>query len=337
MLLTGTVVYPQGRRTSTQRPTPTKPPVAPTQPPKRVAVKETAAEKIVLEGVCKTPNPLEWMDAWMTNISMSSRSESTLFRMPDVLLRAELLFHILSAGSLKAFYEAKAYKTDIFPQTYEKNEAGLKELMAKIEDFKKERGSVSSWDRRALYPVVKAYFVDRAVFIRGLPPSSMRANFLAAYKENEKLIEEMAKSIPEEGLSPYTDKETPLLRTMTAYVIDYAIFVRDSYQVAAGTNLTAAFEKLKPNIETLAAKQWKSEELSGDEKDALREILEASSADVANLLRAASRSPTRGSFGEVFGKHSDDIENLASRNFEKRSFSASAPALCTVLRAYRGM
>lgn len=207
--------------------------------------------------------------------------------------------------------------------------------MAKIDDFKKGSGSVSGWDRRALYPVVKAYFIDRAIFIRGLPPSSMRGNFAAAYKENEKLLAELANSKPDEGLSSYTDKESPLLRTMTAYAIDFAIFVRDTSQVAADTNLTAALDKHKTKIETFAARQWNSEEPNGEEKDALREIVEASSADVANLMREASKKPRSGSFGEVYAKNSDDIENLAGRRFEKRSFAANSPALCTVLSAYR--
>lgn len=319
-LLFGTRVHPQRRKQPPQKP---------------VAKKETIAEKIVLEGICRSPSPSAWETAANINIANSLRSEPTLVRLPDVLVRLELLFHILSAADLKYLYETRSYKTEIFPNTYKKNEAGLKTLLAKVEDYKKERGSVSSSDRYALYPVIKAYFIDASLTIQEIPKSSMRGNFAEAYKENEKAIAELAKSRPEEGLNPYADKETPLVKVMIAYLIDFAILVRDAYQSTSSGNLAIAYEKNRAKIGSLAAKNWKSDQLGGEERDALRNVLEASAIDVASLLREAYKTSNKGSFGEIYAKNATAVESLSSKNLEKDSPSAF-PALCQVLTAYQG-
>ena len=337
-LFLGTRVHPQRRKQPPPKPTTGKTTPAPTEPKKPAARKETAAEKIVLEGVCRSPSPSAWETAANINIPSSSRGESTLFRMPDVLLRAELLFHILSAADIKYLYETKSYKTELFPTAYQKNEAGLKTLMAKVEDYKKGRGSVSSSDRYALYPVIKAYFIDAALTIQEMPKSSMKGSFAEAYRENEKAIVELANSKPEEGLSSYSDKETPLLRVMTAYLLDFAIFVRDSSQSSSSGELAIAYDKNKTKIGDLAARNWKSD-LNGGERDSLTNVIEASAVDVAGLLREAYKTSNKGSFGDTYAKNATTIESLASKSFEKdgpTAFANATPALCQVLTAYQG-
>lgn len=338
VLLFGDRVHTQRRRQPPQKSTGSKTATVPSGPqkPKR---NETIAEKLVLEGICKSPSPSVWITASNIDIPSSSRSESTLFRMPDVILRAELLFHILSASSLKHLYETRSYKTDIFPDAYKQHEAGLKNLLAKVEAFKNERGSVSSTDRNALYPVIKAYFIDAAITVQEMPKQSMPRNFADAYRENEKAIAALASSKPEEGLNPYADKETPLVKVMTAYLIDFAVFVRDSYQSTSSGNVVIAYEQNKAKIGVLAAKNWKSDQLSGEERDALSALLSAGSVDVANLLRGAYKASNKGVFAETYGKDAADIESLANRSWEKDSvleFAGAAPALCRVLTAYGG-
>ncbi|MFS8085733.1 MAG: hypothetical protein ACMG6H_08900 [Acidobacteriota bacterium] len=343
MLLSGTLVYPQRRKPSTQKSTGGKTTPAPTEPQKSVARKETVAEKIVAEGICKSPSPYRWQAAIDINIASSHRSEPYMVTFPEVLNRGILLIHFLKAADIKFLYETKSYKTDVFPDTYKKNEAGIKDLLAKREGALKENSGarVSSSDRQALYPVIKAYLIDVAITIQEIPKASMRGNFAEAYKQNEQTIVELAKSSPSEGLSSYSDdKETQILDVMTAYLIDFAAFIRDSHQSTGSSNLTAAYEKNKAKIENLAAAtNWKGRGLTGEERDALRSVLEAGSIDVANLLRGSHQASNKGTFEASYEKNATDLESLAGKNWEKDSsseFANAAPALCQVLTAYKG-
>jgi len=343
VLFLETNVYSQRSKRPTQKPTGTKTTTAPTQARKPVTRKETLAEKIVLEGICKSPSPSVWIAALDLNVASSHRSEPYLVRFPDVLNRAILLIHVLKAADVKYLYETKSYKTEVFPTTYKQHETGLEYLMAKAKDALRENSgaTVSSSDRSALYPVIKAYFIDAAITIQDFPKASMRGNFAAAYKENERAIDELAKGNPSEGLSSFSDaKESSLIKVMTAYLFDFAGFVQASDQSSNSGNLAVAYEKNKAKIEALAtATNWESRGIAGGERDALRNVLEASAIDVASLLREAYKTSNKGSFGEVYAKNATAIEGLSSKNWEKDSsseFANSAPALCQVLTAYRG-
>lgn len=336
-------VHSQRKRQPPQKSAGGKPTSAPTQARKPATRKETLAEKIVLEGTCKSPSPSVWINAYDINIASSHRSDPYLVRFPDVLNRAILLIHVLKAADLKYLYETKSYKTEVFPTTYKEHESGLEYLMAKGKDALRENSgaTVSSSDRSAMYPVIKAYFIDVAITIQELPKASMRGNFAAAYKENERAIEELAKGNPSEGLSSFSDaKESSLIKVMIAYLFDFAGFVQASYQSSNSGNLAVAYEKNKAKIEALAAAtNWESRGIDGEERAALRRILEASAVDAASLLREAYKTSNKGSFGEVYAKNATAIESLASKNWEKDSssdFANAAPALCQVLTAYQG-
>jgi hypothetical protein len=229
----------------------------PTRPRTPATRKATVAEKIFQEGICKFPSPYVWIKAYnVNNIPLTSRSDSTFVRMPDAILRVDLFLHIFAAAKVKDLYETKSYGTEVFPTAYKEHETELNRLMLKYDDVVKEKSgmAVSDSDRRALYPVIKAYIIDSAIAVQQLPKDSMRGNFAAAYKENEAAIDALAKSNPSEGLSEYSDeKEKPLFEIMAAYLFDFAGFVQASHPSDSSGNLAVAYEKDKAKIEGLAA------------------------------------------------------------------------------------
>ncbi len=310
-------------------------------PPRPVVTrKATAAEKIFREGICKSPSSLAWINAYnVDNIPISSRSDSTFVRLPDALLRAQLLLHIFAAAKVKELYDAKSYKTEVFPTAYKEHKAGLSQLFLKYEDAVKSGSgaTVSGSDRRALYPVIKAYLIDTALTIQEIPKASMRGSFAAVYGENEQAIGELAKSKPSEGLSEYSDaKEKPVFEAMTAYLIDFAGFVQATHPSGVGSKLAAAYQENQGKIEALAtAPNLKAREMEGEELNALRSILEASALDVAVLLSEAHKTSNKTAFKEAYARNAAAIETLLSEGWKDPTRSTNAArALCEVLPAY---
>jgi hypothetical protein len=197
-----------------------------------------------------------------------------------------------------------------------------------------EKDEISDEQRESIRAVRDAQVIDSALSVVETARTARRGSFTAAYEQYAKRVEAVArKSWKTEDV---TQEDAEIVqRILLAGVIDTAIAYRDAAARITTGDFAVAYAQNAKRIESLAAKNWKTGEMSDAEEAAIEKVQGAYDIDLAAALREARRTALPGAFQEAYDKFSKEIDVMANRKLEEKASKDEGAGLCSVMAAYR--
>ncbi|MFC1791345.1 hypothetical protein ACFL0I_02625, partial [Gemmatimonadota bacterium] len=186
---------------------------------------------------------------------------------------------------------------------------------------------------RAQIPVQFAQRIDLALDLRGTVPSTPDGPFAQAYREHGGTIERISEM--DWRTAEISTSETSAMRvTLQARDIERGVVFQHAYSVSPSGMYGEAYEVSRESLETLAAKDWRRDEVSGGESNALSALSRAAAIDIAAAIRDLPQGARQGPLAAAFEANADQIRAVAAKHWQDDELSrAEEAAVCEVLAA----